>query len=145
MANYDVMTDILLYDTLDGGDIKVEGNRLVRAEGLETAIYLCLFGGNLQDDGSESTSKLQWWGNYGEPVENQYRSRFQALLNGKPFTSALINQLTEAAISDIMTMDVVKEVSVDISSPVYKRLDIIIKVTLKNEEKYKDIYFQISL
>jgi len=125
--------DILLIDTLNGGDITFDDNsNLQMTRGLDTAVYLCLFGGNLEDDGSAATDKLQWWGNDGEPEDKHFRSRFQNLLRGQPYNSSIRVKLEEAAKYDIKKgIPQASKIDVDISSSV-KRLDVEIKIWLKD-------------
>jgi hypothetical protein len=93
--------DVLMVHADDRGDITERDGFIVMTASFETMIYLSLFGGNEDDDGSEATEKLQWWGNEGEAVENQYRSKFGALLTGLPVTSGSIKTLEEAAKEDL--------------------------------------------
>ena len=58
------MTDLLLYASLDGGEIEVTNGVLTTDEGPFQAMYLSLFGGNFEDSGDTSTDSEQWWGNY---------------------------------------------------------------------------------
>ncbi|GAG06443.1 unnamed protein product, partial [marine sediment metagenome] len=55
--------DILLLSTKDGGDINIESGLIEMTAGFETAVYLSLFGGNIEDDGTEATKSKTWWGN----------------------------------------------------------------------------------
>jgi hypothetical protein len=105
---------------------------------LETAVYLCLFGGNFDDDNSRSTYNKQWWGNFGEGSELSYRGRLQSLLIGRPLTSASIAPIEEAAAADIM--DGLSSVlsSVDVSASLsLKRVDLTIAAWLKDGTQYR--------
>ena len=95
------MTDVLLRQTNDGGDVTILGGLLAMSEGLETAAYLSLFGGNEDDPGQADTSK-QWWGNLldTEP-ERAYRSETQALLNGLPAIPVNLLRVEQAAGRDL--------------------------------------------
>lgn len=94
--------DVLMFFVDDRGEIEEKDGFITMTGSFETMIHLCLFGGNEDDDGSESTKKEQWWGNEGEPVINQYRSRFQFLCaRGTPLTSASIAEFAEAASGDL--------------------------------------------
>ena len=59
--------DVLLTHTDDDGDIEVLNGLVTMAGGLETAVYLSLFGANEHDPGGLD-SPQQYWGNWGEPV-----------------------------------------------------------------------------
>lgn len=98
------MTDVLLRQTNDGGDITIQAGLLAMSEGLETAAYLSLFGGNEDDPGGADTSQ-QWWGNVldTEP-ERAYRSETQALLAGLPAIPANLLRVEQAAERDLKWM-----------------------------------------
>lgn len=98
------MTDVLLRQSNDGGDITIEAGLLLMSEGLETAAYLSLFGGNEDDAGGADTSQ-QWWGNLldVEP-ERAYRSETQALLAGLPAVPANLLRVEQAAGRDLKWM-----------------------------------------
>lgn len=86
----------------DRGEIEEKDGFITMTSSFETMIYLTLFGGNEDDNNSESTALNQWWGNEGEPVERQYRSRFQhECSRGRPITSASITVIIEAAENDL--------------------------------------------
>ena len=59
--------DVLIVETLNGGDVLVKGNDLATAQGFENMPYLALFGGNVE----QSTPSIRvpgelnndWWGN----------------------------------------------------------------------------------
>lgn len=92
--------DVLLYQGNDDGEIDVVNGVVTMSGGLETAAYLSLFGGNEQDDG-RSDSPLQYWGNYGETPDRQYRSETQYLLRSIPAIPANLRRLEDAATRDL--------------------------------------------
>ena len=102
MTSYNQNGDVLFYQTLDGGEVNFENGLAEMTTLLETSIYLCLVGGNAEDDGTPAGKKYEWSGNEDEQNENRFRSRFQSLLNGNPITSQLIRDLGEAAALDIL-------------------------------------------
>jgi phage gp46-like protein len=128
--------DILLFHSSeDCGDIIEEGGIVQMTQGFDTMVYLVLMGGNEEDDGSESTEKLQWWGNEGEPEERKYRGKFNAKIRGgKPITSAFIREVEEAGIEDLETAFVqsglAKSVEFSCSAPSAKRLNVSGKILL---------------
>ena len=77
--------DVVLFQSLDDGEIVIEGGLATMDGGLQTAVYLSLFGGNEDDDGLAQNPKT-WWANLDEnqPVL-RYRSRLQNLLRSIPF------------------------------------------------------------
>lgn len=95
------MTDILLEQTKDGGEITViNGSILFSKGGLETSVYLALFGGNEDDNGSEGNEKI-WWGNAGELANDQYRSETQHLLQSIPAIPNNLLRIEEAINRDL--------------------------------------------
>lgn len=96
------MTDVLLRHQPDGGNIDVINGSVLMADGLETAAYLSLFGGNEQDSGGDGDALRQWWGNLIERIEaRQYRSRFQNMMASLPMVPANLSRLEEAAAIDL--------------------------------------------
>lgn len=96
------MTDPLLRQTNDGGEITVEGGLVLMSDGLETAAYLSLFGGNDDDAGDGASAALQWWGNLDE-VEpaGVYRSETQNLMRGLPAVPSNLRRFEQAGGRDL--------------------------------------------
>lgn len=95
------MTDVLLRQTNDGGDVTIQGGLLLLSEGLETAVYLSLFGGN-EDDPAEADTSLQWWGNLLDTApELAYRSETQFLIKSLPAIPANLRRVEQAAARDL--------------------------------------------
>ena len=86
------MSDILLFQTPNGGECTIVNGSVELEEGLGTAVFLSTFGGNELDDGSDAAKPHEWWGNKGEPDESRrYRSELQAaLLRLNPIPANLI-------------------------------------------------------
>lgn len=99
------MTDVLLFQTNDNGEIEIEGGQVTMTDSLETAVYLSLFGGNIEDDGSQD-NPLTWWGNLveNEPA-NRYRSETQYLLGTVPAVSANLKRIEDAATRDLQWLE----------------------------------------
>lgn len=94
------MTDVLLRQTNDDGDIEVEAGLFRMSEGLETASYLSMFGGN-EDDPGDDDSDQNWWGNIDETEpDRQYRSETQYLLKSLPAIPANLKRIEQAAARD---------------------------------------------
>lgn len=95
------MTDVLLYQTDDDGEINVTDGTVEMSGGLETAAYLSLFGGN-KDDSTTAGDALTWWGNLDETEPSkQYRSETQYLLGTLPTTSYNLGRIEDAALRDL--------------------------------------------
>jgi phage gp46-like protein len=98
------VTDVLLRQTNDGGEIVVENGLVLLCDGYETAAYVSLFGGNEDDPGGADT-RLQFWGNLIEPDQNAMdRSETQHLLRSIPAVPANLRRIEQAAERDLAWM-----------------------------------------
>ena len=95
--------DVLIYSTPDGGEVNFNDGIIEMTQGFESTVYLLLFGGNIADDGTKATEKLEWWGNKLETnnPERKIHSRFQNMINGLPATPSNLKRLGEAAKQDL--------------------------------------------
>jgi len=100
MTNFE--GDLLLEDTPDFGEIKIENGLFVNDQTFNTAVYLSLYGGNAKDNGKVK-NKETWWGNtLPATAENEKMiSRFQAVISGLPMTTKNILQAETAAELDL--------------------------------------------
>lgn len=99
------LVDVLLFNTEDGGEIEFLNGVVTMSDGLTTAAFLSLFGGNEQDSGLQSTDAKQWWGNIGETLpERRYRSETQFLLNTLPAIPANLLLIQDAIGRDLAWM-----------------------------------------
>lgn len=95
------MTDVRLYESGDDGNIEFVNGQAVMSNGLETASYLSMFGGNEQDSGTQADTLKQFWGNLSETdPTRQYRSETQALIQALPLVPANLRRIEEAATRD---------------------------------------------
>lgn len=95
------MTDVLLFQTNDNGEMEIEGGLVTLTPGLDTAAYLSLFGGNWKDDGSQN-NRQTWWGNLSEADPAQrYRSETQYLLGTIPAIPRNLRRVEDAATRDL--------------------------------------------
>lgn len=96
--------DVLLYQTVDGGEINVTDGTVQMSGGLETAVYLSLFGGN-EDDSGRPNDPRNWWGNADEPDPvRHYRSETQYLLKALPLVSSNLRRVEDAVKKDLSWM-----------------------------------------
>lgn len=96
------MTDPLLRQTNDGGDLTIENGLVLMSEGLETAAYLSLWGGNEDDAGDDASRAAQWWGNIGEAdAAFVYRSETQNLVRALPAVPSNLKRIEQAAARDL--------------------------------------------
>ncbi|AAQ96552.1 hypothetical protein [Vibrio phage VP16C] len=93
--------DVWMYQTVDDGNVYPVNGDLYRTDGLETAVYLSLYGGNPEDNGQDA-NRLGWWGNADQDdPARQMVSRFQHLVEGIPLTSGNVQRLEDAAAADL--------------------------------------------
>ena len=89
------------FQTPDDGDICIVDGLIEMRPGLETMAYICLFGGNKEDDGSQK-NPFTWWGNTIETDDRLHiRSEFQYITESLPLTSNNILRAEEAAKRDL--------------------------------------------
>lgn len=119
------MTDVLLLNTNDGGEMEIKNGVVTMSDGLENVVHLSLFGGNEDDSGSEAAKPKQWWANFGElDPARHLRSAFQFLVRSIPCTSGNLRLVQEAAESDLAWMleSIATSVSVLCSIPALNTL-----------------------
>lgn len=127
------MTDFLLIQTPDGGELPIENGEPAMTDGIETAVFLSLFGGNSDDPGLPGNSQKQWWGNLVEgDAKGHYRSRTQYLLRTLPSTSGNLRRIEDAALTDLawMVEELGAEISVSASIPGIGRVLLAVDVTV---------------
>ena len=121
------MTDVLLFQTDDDGEINIDNGLVELTNTPATMAYLCLFGGNEDDDGS-ADSTLGWWGNLNETdLSFRYISETQYLLRSLPATSSNLRRLEDAARRDL---------SVFISSGTASTVDVSASVPALNKIRF---------
>lgn len=90
----------------DGGDLLLLNGDLELSDGLETALILSMWGGNLKDNGATSGEKNQYWGNVIETNEYaKIRSKTQNVSNSVPLTVSALQLVRDAAASDLSWID----------------------------------------
>jgi len=142
------MTDVRLFHTSDGGDIELAGDGLSTEvalnNGLETAAYLSLFGGNERhpgrtyDNGTDQRPhSLQWWGNHGEPEARKQTSETQHLIRELPPSSGNLRRLEDAAVNDLQWFKdekIVSEVEATASLITSTRVSLLVQLVVDTEE-----------
>lgn len=135
------MTDVLLQQTNDGGEITYINGNVETTNGLEVAVYLSLYGGNKDDSGSSSDDALQWWGNFDEvEPEKTYRSEFQNLVQGLSNVAANLLRIEDAAGRDLKWMvdtGVATSVEVNATVPAYNTLQVDILIAVSESESVR--------
>lgn len=130
------MSDVALVQSDDGGEITIENGIAEMSEGLYSATYLSLFGGNADDSGRQGDDRKQWWGNLGETEPSkQYRSETQNLLRGLPLNTGNMSRIREAAERDLawMLQSLATDVDVGISMPALNTITIRVLITIDDK------------
>lgn len=139
------MTDVKLIQTLDDGNTIVENGVMEMDDGIYSAIYLSISGGN-EDDPGESDTTNEWWGNDLETEEAaKYRSKTQHLIETLPTTTANLIRLKAAVLSDIEWMindEIIINPVVTVSIPKVNWVKIVIETELVRYEYMKE--WQVS-
>lgn len=101
MSKTDFKGDVYIHSTNDGGEIDVEDGLILDCNTFSTAVYISLFGGNIDDDAGRS--KETWWGNLipGTNENERIISQFQAIICGFPLTSGNLQKAQAAAGRDL--------------------------------------------
>lgn len=137
------MSDVLMFQTQDGANVNSVNGILELTDGPETAFYLSLVGGNLDDPGVGDSSK-QWWANaYLTDPAKKYRSQTQYLLRNFPLTSATLPRIQAAVLADLqwsVDIGLVPENRVTVSVPRLNHVNI----RIENEIDTFNFPFQIT-
>lgn len=120
------MTDVLLCQTINNGDINLEAGVVEMSAGLETAAYLSMFGGS------------DWWGNVDETVPaRQYSARTQTLLETLPPSSRNLQRIEEAAKGDLawfISEGVASSVEASATIPTVNQVKLVISIKAEGQE-----------
>ena len=131
------MSDLQLILNDDGGDFVFEDNDLATSSGIVESFTISLFGGNIQDDGLES-SKMQWWGNVldADPSK-KIRSLTQHLINTLDQSRNSLLRIQDAVKSDLAWMieqGLITSLNVDLAVESSSQINIIIQATANSQE-----------
>lgn len=124
--------DLLIVPTLDGGDLLTKNGQAALDPSPRTAIYLSLFGGNVDDSGDDSDNSKQWWGNLVATDEAAvYRSRTQWALTRYPPSPDNLTRIEEAASLDLEWLrQEFEQVDVSARMLALDRLELIVELTI---------------
>ncbi len=130
--------DVLLYQTVDAGEINIAGGIAQMVPGFETALYLSLMGGNLDDDGREG-NELTWFGNLSEAdAAFKQVSETQFLLRSIASTSGNLRRIEDAARRDLQWMldkNIASSVEVLATMPGLNKVKLSITILAIGEEQ----------
>lgn len=83
------MLDILIYESGNGGDIRLNGNDIEVATGYENMPYLAMFGG------------AGWWGNYLLDGSQQFDAQTEQTMQQQPLSSSGRIAIEGAMLADL--------------------------------------------
>ena len=113
--------DIAIFESLNGGEISVNGNDLATVGDVENQIYLALFGGNPgfpSKNNVDQAESFDWWGNNLLMPSNQsiqFNSLFEKELQNVALTSSGRIRLETAAKKDLEYLKAYAKVEVSIT------------------------------
>ena len=123
--------DVVLYQSLDDGEIEIVDGIVTMDGGLQTAVYLSLFGGN-DDDAAGFDTRLSWWGNIQENDESKkIRSLTQYNLKALPATTFNMLIIKDSVLRDLAWMTEIgaaTEVDCEVSIPAINKVQINVKI-----------------
>ena len=95
------MTDVVLIQTLNDGDVIYQDGDLEMDGGIRTASYISIFGGNKKDP-SLSDQTHSWWANLSEiDAAFMHRSETQYIIDNFPLIPANLLLIQDAALKDL--------------------------------------------
>lgn len=99
------MTDILIYESGNGGEISIKNGDIETTDSLVNQFYLAHFGGNIEaittGEEVEGEERNDWWGNFFLDKKNQMNSLLEKTLNEVPLNSSGRTILERNSIKDI--------------------------------------------
>ena len=126
-----------IIQTNDDGDIDVQNGYFKMSGGILSAVYISLFGGNIDDAGGSDTG-AEWWGNKSENVAaRKYRSRTQYALRNTKQSTGNLSRIVDAAKLDLawfITERVASAVSVSASIPTLNKIKFVVTITANGVE-----------
>ena len=119
------MSDIKLFQTNDDGEVTFQNGDLIQSTGIETAVYLSLFGGNIDDGGHDYITKEYWADLTENDSAYKYRSETQHILANNVLTTAELRRIEQAVKRDLQWLidtNTAKSILAEASSPVIDKL-----------------------
>lgn len=115
--------DIALHESLNGGELSIQDNDIYASEAIWNQIYLAMFGGNVEQDTTDSipenTERFDYWGNsflQAEPDEF-LNSVTERTLNNTPLTSAGRLIIQQAVETDLQYLIKLGTFTVEVTFP----------------------------
>ncbi|AKU42583.1 hypothetical protein NVP1087A_29 [Vibrio phage 1.087.A._10N.261.45.F9] len=132
MANQD--GDVLLFQTLNDGNINIQNGLVQMTEGLETAVYMSLF------------SPDDWFGNEAvDTPEEKLSSQTEQVINNKPQSSKnyqLLVQAVEADLKWLVSNGNANSIDVSVTSGGLNR--VMISITIEQDSSSNNITLPVE-
>lgn len=131
------VSDVFLFHTADGGDVEFVNGQPTMADGLYTAVYLSMFGGNEEDSGLQGDDRKQYWANLSETDQAKVcRSRTQNMIRSIPAVTGNLRRIEDAAKADLTWLldDVASAVAVVATMPGLNRVSLTVDITVNNSD-----------
>ena len=129
--------DVKLFQTIDDGEINVVNGVIDMSSGLDTAVYLSLWGGN-EDCSGQVACPFTWWGNFDETDKAKKQvSETQYLLQSIPAITANLLRIEQAAGRDLnwlLENKIASSVVITVSIPALNRIKIIANIEARGIE-----------
>ena len=142
------MRDLLIYETGDGGDLKVLNNDLALTTSLYNQVYLCLFGGNVEASTKgnelENEKRFDWWAN--DLLDLNFNSETERIINTVTLNPSGRLKILQAVKNDLKPIDLVANYTVEVILENVNRFKILINLMekLNKQEKIIQILWDIS-
>lgn len=127
--------DVLFVDSPDGGDLVLKDGLIECDKSFKTAVFISLFGGNIDDPAVIESSK-SWWGNSIGDKETEVRSRFQFIISGLPLSTKNMKLAAEAIKIDLEWMiesKVCDDIQISGIIADFKTADFTVNILVNNE------------
>jgi hypothetical protein len=141
-------TDLLLYETGNGGDLSILNNDLVMVEALCQQVYLALFGGNIEANTKpkyiENEERFDYWGNslvWKDKETRQFNSLTERAIKNNPISSSGRLAVLQAVNEDLSYLTSLLTYSADVSITGVDSLAITVKFTSKTNQEDKVLEF----
>lgn len=131
------MPDVKIYQEPDGGNVTIENGITELDDGLASAAYLSMFGGN-EDDTGAANDPNEWWGNQLEDdTARMYRGETETTLRNLPAIPASLRKVEEAMRRDLawfLSSNIASSVTAEASIPGVDRVRLVVTIKAEGNE-----------
>lgn len=131
------MPDVKIYQEPDGGNVTIENGITELDDGLASAAYLSMFGGN-EDDTGAANDPNEWWGNQLEgDTARMYRGETETTLRNLPAIPASLRKVEEAMRRDLawfLSSNIASSVTAEASIPRVDRVRLVVTIKAEGNE-----------